>query len=64
MRADAAPLAPMKLGKVRSTEAVFWCVRDCSQLEAIASVAPGYYSSVQEASIGAFLKTSRIGSSV
>ena len=49
---------------MRITEAVFWCVKDCSRLETLASVAAEYYSSVEEESIGAFLKLSRIGSSV
>ena len=49
---------------MRSAEAVFWCVRDCSRLETIANVAAGYYSSMGEESIGAFLKTTSIGSSV
>ena len=49
---------------MRNTEAVFWCVKDCSRLETSASMAAEYASSVEKQSIGAFLKTSRIGSSV
>ena len=49
---------------MRSAEAVFWCVRDCSRLAAKTSVTAGYYSSVEGTSIGASLKTSRIGLSV
>ena len=42
---------------MRNAEAVFWCVRDCSNLETLAIVAAEYCSSMVEESIGAFLKT-------